>query len=292
MAEYWCMQMGPGWTHHGEHVWIQDDGKEYFIPFEVNPSRYQRATGDPSVDLAPTFKSPCCEKARLALGEYHPRIWRPGDWPRGETQCPREFSLTINSARNLFVGMREVFRYVEPSPTTLSAYGHEIRNLLILAATEVESGLKQVLEANGYEASSGRPPKEWTTNDYVKLLEAMRLDEYELALFAHPDCPSFRPFAGWSVAAPTKSLDWYAAYHTVKHNRETLFDQATLGRMLHAMGAVFVLVLAQFGAFGTEGTDLVTPWEFDGEQPDWPLCDWYVPPSIVPGARWVARPLF
>jgi hypothetical protein len=109
-------------------------------------------------------------------------------------------------------------------PTNFEAYGHEIRNLLILAATEVEAHWKGVLRANSQRAD--------TTADYVKLLPAMKLNEYAVKLPFYPWLDAVKPFKGWSNSKTTQSLAWYDAYNAVKHDRETEFEKGTLLRAL------------------------------------------------------------
>ncbi|MGH1556984.1 hypothetical protein ACRAWD_02635 [Caulobacter segnis] len=111
---------------------------------------------------------------------------------------------------------------MQPTTANLGAYGHEIRNLLILAAMEVETHWRGVLVANGF--TRDRP---WTS-DYVKLLVPMRLDQYAVGFRHYPWMDPVRPFGGWSADQPTQSLFWYDAYNGVKHNREHEFHRADL----------------------------------------------------------------
>lgn len=64
----------------------------------------------------------------------------------------------------LLTKMQDVFETVEPGQRNIQTYGHKIRELLLLAAMEVEASWTAVLRANGY--AEQRP----TTKDYVKLL--------------------------------------------------------------------------------------------------------------------------
>jgi hypothetical protein len=137
--------------------------------------------------------------------------------------------------------MQDVFETVEPAQGNMQTYGHKIRELLLLAAMEVEASWTAVLRANGY--AEQRP----TTKDYVKLLSPMLLDSFGLKLRSYPEFPVFTPFTGWNVGVPTQSLDWYDAYNKTKHNREEFLGTATLGRAVNAVGAVTIMFYAQFG---------------------------------------------
>ena len=84
---------------------------------------------------------------------------------------------------------------VQPTEETFGALGHDIRNLLILACTEVESHWRGVLVANG--VSKDR----FTTQDYVAQREAMRLDEYAIDFPNYPWLAPLEPFEGWVLPA-------------------------------------------------------------------------------------------
>ena len=90
-------------------------------------------------------------------------------------------------------------------------------NVLLLAATEVEAHWKGILKANRAKCDS--------TKDYVKLLPAMKLDEYAIGVPFYPWLNPIRPFLGWTTDGSTKSLSWYDAYNAVKHDREAAFTQ-------------------------------------------------------------------
>jgi hypothetical protein len=216
-------------------------------------------------------------------------MWRRGYSPHPDKLYPREYTLSVQAARNLFADMREVFRCIEPAPRNRATYGHRIRDLLMLACTEVESAWKSVLLANRYTAArSGRI----TTRDYVQLLAPLRLNEWELSLAMHHGFASFKPFGNWSAAGPTGTLDWYRRYNEVKHGREAAFDEATLEALIHALGAVFIMVSAQFGPClrgggGEEAEDngqaLNPAWADDFAlvaRPSWAMEDFYIPPSF------------
>ncbi|RYE38341.1 MAG: hypothetical protein EOP48_27245, partial [Sphingobacteriales bacterium] len=109
---------------------------------------------------------------------------------------------------------KKLFNYIEPAIANLSAYGHKIRELLILACTEVECLLVKALIENGYDERD-----RYSTNDYVKCKSLLGLDDFEVKLIQYSSVKSFRPFKGWDASSPTKTLLWYNAYNSVKHNR-------------------------------------------------------------------------
>jgi hypothetical protein len=142
--------------------------------------------------------------------------------------------------RILLSKLEELFETVEPSTQNETAYGHKIREVLLLACMEVESAWSAVLRENGYVRDR------FTTNDYVKLCAPMFLDAYSMRLSSYSGFPEFCPFHGWDATSPTKSLRWYDAYNRTKHDREGNLYLATLSDAIHAVGAAVVMVYAQF----------------------------------------------
>jgi hypothetical protein len=144
--------------------------------------------------------------------------------------------------RLLLEKLEALFETVQPGTANIQAYGHKIRETLLLACMEVESSWAAVLNANAYP-KGGR----LNTNDYVKLKGPMLLDGYELSLQLYPSFPKILPFQGWDASNPTSSLIWYDAYNKTKHDREVNLACATLENVVRAVGAAVVLFHAQFG---------------------------------------------
>ena len=211
---------------------------------------------------------------RMANGsnEFHPRMARPMAlmesqkmWlPLIEDEQPY-----LTEAQSQLVALvrqlQAIARVVQPTEQTMAAFGHEIRNLLILAATEVEMHWRGVLKANG-----GKKER-LNTKDYVRLAGAMRLPEYRVRFHPYPGV-ELSPFSGWVPEQSTQSLDWYAAYNDVKHNREDQFDRATLSAAFNGIAACSILLVAQFGS---DALDRDLKSVLSVETPPWPLEDMY-----------------
>ena len=174
-------------------------------------------------------------KARLQPGEFYPRIARPNDQhphksPGSNPGARNEANVIAITRGRLIALTRQLDRIcqtVQPTEGTFGAFGHDIRNLLILACTEAESHWRGVLVANG--VSKDR----FNTTDYVALKDAMRLNEYAVDFPNYPWMAPIRPYADWgSTGRPTQELPWYDPYNAVKHNREAEFERATLGHAL------------------------------------------------------------
>ena len=183
-------------------------------------------------------------------GRYYRRIWR--GWfkvdgfdsynPIRPSAYGQQYTRSIVASSSLFDYLVDIFRHVEPDQENLGAFGHKIRELLILTCTEIEAGWRAVLDNNVRE-----PKSSYTTRDYVRVKEPLRLEEWSVSLKDYPNLQAFRPFEGWREDCPTKSLGWYDAYNDVKHHRDAKFAKASLRNLLSAMAALHVVQAAQWG---------------------------------------------
>jgi hypothetical protein len=186
----------------------------------------------------------CAEKAIELYevkypGHYYPRIARENiDF----NYLSNEFQQDIRAYRNIQNALDELFNYIEPSVINFSSFGHKIRELLILACTEVEYLLLKVLTDNGYPDK-----KVYRTQDYVKCKEILKLDSFEVQLNQYPNLGVFKPFVSWNSSSPTKSIVWYDAYNSVKHNRGDNIHKANLENLLNAVSAIHILLESQYG---------------------------------------------
>lgn len=185
----------------------------------------------------------------LDPGQYYPRIARPSDQHAEESpgSCPgahqdsHSIAMALGQLDVLTQKLEEICQTVHPAQETFGTYGHAIRNLLILACTEVEAHWRGVLVANGSKQ------KQFSTADYVKLLSAMQLNKYSVDFPYYPWVEKRRPFSGWNSITPTQSLSWYGAYNSAKHDREKSFSRATLGHVFDAVSACAIMMYAQYG---------------------------------------------
>lgn len=183
----------------------------------------------------------------------------------------QQLSILINRIEN-------IFKSVNPCEANLFVFGHEIRNVLILACTEVESQLKGILISNDIYPLN---KKEYTTKDYVKLLDHLKLKAYTIELAYFPELNSISPFKGWNEKNPSESLSWYNAYNAVKHDRENNFEKATLQNAINAISAMCVLLLAQYGSNIPYWKDLIGNFFEINSKPSWHFRDCYIPPYAM-----------
>lgn len=193
----------------------------------------------------------------LSAGEVHECLWRPGIYDHVNVEMalgyqPAKIRSNQQALQLLVSRIEEIFTFVEPDSTTGMTYGHKMRELLILAATEAENHWTAVLKDCGHNKAR------MTTNDYVRLQQPLGLAEYCVSLPQYPMVGDFRPFLGWDPNSPTKSLPWYDAYNRTKHDRDGHFSDGTLQNCLSAVAANLVLFVARFGPYALfdSGTNL------------------------------------
>lgn len=190
------------------------------------------------------------EKMSGVPGRVISGVWRPGLFLKKEVhQALNIDEYAQRSAeqalRVLIEKLDDILLYIEPSPLGLQAYGHRCRELLILACTEVENFWGSYMRLANVSAAG----RVYTTNDYVRLMAPLHLQEYSIDCQLAGNTFSIRPFSQWSAKNPTQSLPWYGAYNKTKHDREQYFSEATLENCMHAIAAVIVMFCVRYSPF-------------------------------------------
>lgn len=147
---------------------------------------------------------------------------------------------------SMLVGrLQDILLYVEPSVVGFKTYSHKIRELLILACTELENTFK--LYNFGQNV---------TTKDYVNILKFVNLYEYSVSLIGYRNkLEQFCPFKNWDVNDPSSSLAWYSAYNDCKHNKNEYFELATLENCINAVVANIIMFSIRFDAYELYNTN-------------------------------------
>ncbi|MDK6142678.1 hypothetical protein [Acinetobacter baumannii] len=197
-----------------------------------------------SIQFYFSFNGPVGEKVIELIelkypGYFYPRI---ANERVNYNYISEEFYQDIRAFQNIQRSLSDLFNYIEPSQINLKVYGHKIRELLILACTEVEYLLLKVLVENAYTVKAF-----YTTKDYIKCRDLLKLDQFEVILTQYPLLKKFQPFNGWDDNSPTKSLAWYDAYNSVKHNRGDNIQEANLEHLLDSISALHILLQSQYG---------------------------------------------
>ncbi len=232
----------------------------------------------------------------LPPGQYYPRIARRLVRARPDMEIwnrtgELDHALVADAktqARTLLRQLERICQTVQPAGANLDAFGHDIRNLLILASSEVEAQWRGVLRANG--ATKAR----LSTTDYVVLADVLKLRDYTVRFPSYPKMPSINPFEAWGLTgAPTQELAWYDAYNSAKHDRESAFEKATLHHAFAALSAVAVMLFAQFGRTGLGFRSDLSAFFQLVRKPAWDLGAAYASPRLTrEGAQseWVPTP--
>lgn len=130
---------------------------------------------------------------------------------------------------------------VSPSIINYSAFGTQFEKIIYFCCVGVDSLFNKFLSDNGISTRNAK------TDTFVKLKNFLRVDEYELTVVHYPWLPPLRPFLGWSAKQPSKSLAWFDAYNSLKHDKQANQHAATMGNALNAACAHCCLAYAVFG---------------------------------------------
>lgn len=231
-------------------------------------------------------------KTFLNAGEYYPYIYRPFlsyDFIEQKRNLPerndlkhmlledmhmfddKEYLARLNQLELLTEDLQTIFQVIEPDPSNYKVFGHKIRNLIILACTEVDSMCKNILTANIY-----RKKERYSTIDFVNLKNILKLEEYRVSLISHPCIVNITPFVKWNIKQPTVSLKWYNAYNAIKHDRIINQRESTLENAINAVCAVAILLVAQYGMSNNYWRNKMQKF-FEISGPVWKYEDLYVP---------------
>jgi hypothetical protein len=222
-------------------------------------------------------------ETRLEEGMYCRRIARPYNtdprkslgWnPEDEEKSSRHDKSQIvaenaGQLHHLKEHLEQIARVIYPCKKNEDAFGHEIRNVFIVACTEVEAQWRGVLKANGFEFRRNKSTGEEVADrsEYKALVEPLRLDQYRVRFPYFPSFKELSPFRDWKS---TGTLDWYDAYNGVKHDREQNFGQGTLVNALTAAAAYFIMLCAQHGReIAAKPEEARTKFFCLAEWPDW-----------------------
>lgn len=183
--------------------------------------------------------------------------------------------------------LQAVFMVVEPDRNNIKTFGNTIRNILILACTEFDSLMKLILKENKIEKENDR----YSTQDYVSLLKPLKLKKYSLSLKNINGINTISPFSSWNSMKPTKSLSWYSAYNSIKHDRINNFELANLSNTLNAIMGFVATLIAKYGYRNSLWKEKVGKIIQVDNEPQWAIKDFYIPPLNNSNYQFVNYPL-
>lgn len=181
----------------------------------------------------------------------------------------QEYSNQLRQLEIILDDIEEIFKVIAPHSNQFSVYGHAIRNIIILACTELDARMQSILVSNGVQSIG----KYFEMLDYYKLKDALKLDEYELSFYRYGDLGTFSPFLTWES---NKQLKWYKEYNHIKHNREKHFTEAKLFNAINAIMAYAIILIAQYGYRNDLWSETVGKIIHIDKEPVWNLEDLYI----------------
>lgn len=180
-----------------------------------------------------------------------------------------EYSNQLRQLEIILDDIAEVFKVVAPHRNQFSVYGHAIRNIIILACTELDARMQSILISNEIKSNGAY----FEMLDYFKLKEALKLDEYELSFCRYGDLGTFLPFSTWKS---DEQLTWYKSYNHIKHNREKHFAEAKLFNAINSIVAYTIILIAQYGYRNELWGETVGKIIHIDKEPTWNLEDLYI----------------
>lgn len=288
----------PIWFHEGYAIVLSADENGFWTPDGIPIDDFATIGIDSLYKklcdigpLPPNDKSSFkCELIQMELdyGQYYNSIYRPlftnnfrdGLFVPYNESVPslefyRDLSITnyqeySNLLRQLEIVLDDldaVFKVVAPQKEQGNVYGHAIRNIIILACTEIDSMMHIILERNGVKPSG----RYFQMKDYYQLKEALRLDEYELSFYRFPELGSFLPFAEWRG----DKIPWYDGYNKIKHNREKEFPCARLDYAINSIMAFAIVLISKYGYRNNLWNEKIGKIVRVNREPHWNLKDFY-----------------
>lgn len=184
----------------------------------------------------------------------------------------------------------EIFKVVEPHKSNIDTFGNRIRNVILLSCMEVDALFKTIMKSNKVK----RRGRYYRINDYLKLLEPMRLNNYTISFRHIKELGDWSPFKNWST---NSSLIWYQSYNHIKHDRFANVEEATLANAIKAISAFAIVLAARYGYRNNIWTEKIGKILQVKKEPIWNIRDFYIPPiesqslSYIPFTEFYPRKL-
>lgn len=265
--------------NQNEFVTMYSRASDFYAPILFQGQvQYLQKSASIDVSIQSLHPNSTAVESILDVGVIKEKVWRPGlseDVDKALDISLDEFNRSKRELRILLEKLKEILLYIEPCSSSMSTYGHKLRELLILTCTAIESAWLSYLKTAAPQIQRA------TTNDYVKLKDILLLDIYKINFISHPFSFEFKPFENWSASNPTKTLPWYDAYNKTKHDSLLNFNQSSLENCIRSIGALIVMQCVRFSPYrvlqGQELTAQLINEHFTLEIDNSRLEDFYVP---------------
>lgn len=247
-------------SSHFVHLYGQK-GPLYIISFNLTVVEAKNGlTLDQWVNK--TFGAKNIKVMDIPVGQVLKGVWRPGLYFYDDIKQALKYdeNLLLQSKQSLIIllqKLNELLLYIQPTKESLKTYGHKIRELLLLSATEFENQCTLLLKEWGINPTG----RYYTTNDYIKIKKHVKLTEFTISYKVFEKDERFVPFEKWSKTNPTKTLEWYDSYNKTKHNQYSEFDKATLNAVFNSIAANIIMFITRFSPFLLiHGNDLLSSY--------------------------------
>lgn len=128
--------------------------------------------------------------------------------------------------------------YVEIHKDNFSTFSNEYALLLQACGAELDNFFKVYCGFNSYDRKN--------INDYSASILLSYPDIVDQKVEIKDRDIELQPFLGWSTAAPAKSLSWWQAFDTIKHNRASNKTLANQENVLNMLAALYILEMKYF----------------------------------------------
>ena len=220
--------------------------------------QFQIATGgDPKKAVAEyeqkTWPGRAYSKIELSdvlVGKYLRSVARPiyrlnGDFGGlinpGADQELEEIKNTWREIEVLTHDLEHCFNVNSPFEANWDSYGLYYERIIYIACIGVESLFRKILDDNAINTPGAN------MNLFVRLKPHLRLEEYSVRLQRYPWLKPVASFANWDTSNPSKSLPWYQAYNSLKHDKRRNQHVASMKNAISAVVAYYCLSYATFG---------------------------------------------
>jgi hypothetical protein len=181
----------------------------------------------------------------MPIMKPYPHIYRHGNdgvnRPFIENRKTALAKRFLQSFEILKRDLQHLFEFIEPCTDNYSTYSHRTFELLIRACIETEANCKQIFRANKNPITNANILR------FSDLNGPLKLSEYVLSCHAF-EFDDFSPFESFAISnRKMRSPLWYKAYNEVKHDRANSFSHANLQNVIKSIGAVYVILSAQYG---------------------------------------------
>ena len=142
----------------------------------------------------------------------------------------------------LYKDLETLFDYIEPADKNEACFSFRTYELLLRCCTEVEANLKAIMKANICSV------EHYNMGVYWKINITHHLSSYKIHIPNWWGDNSIRtPFGAWDLTMnASRTIPWYDAYNTVKHNRIDGFAKANLKCVIDAFCGLLIILAAQF----------------------------------------------